>query len=194
MHHADAERDRVMRRADVADAPVYQDLAAIGGVEAVGDAHRRRLAGAVLAHQGVDRPGRHRNAQVVVRQNAAEAFADAPELEHALRRHRVGDLDLAGDDLPPGLFRVPDGLGRHQIPVEVIDHVADTVALEPEHVEAAGELSLDRVLDDVVDGGVDAFDHAGEHEAGLDAVLVRIDADPVPPRAALRGPGRFGRI
>ena len=55
MHHADAERDRVVRRADVADLSVDQDLAAVGRVEAVGDAHRRRLAGAVLADDGVDR-------------------------------------------------------------------------------------------------------------------------------------------
>jgi hypothetical protein len=36
---------------------IDQDLAAIGVVKAVSDAHDRRFARAVLAHNGVDRAG-----------------------------------------------------------------------------------------------------------------------------------------
>ena len=51
-------------------------------VEAVGDAHGGGLAGAVLPHQGVDRPRRHREAHAVVGQHVAEALGDLPQLEH----------------------------------------------------------------------------------------------------------------
>src|SRR3546814_5075140 len=54
MHHADAGGDGVARRADRHRPPVDEDLAAVGLVEAVEDAHQRRLAGAVLADDAVD--------------------------------------------------------------------------------------------------------------------------------------------
>ena len=41
MHHADAQSDGVVRRLDAARLAVNDDLARVGGVEAVGDAHRR---------------------------------------------------------------------------------------------------------------------------------------------------------
>src|SRR3546814_97858 len=44
MHHADAGGDGVARRADRHRPPVDEDLAAVGLVEAVEDAHQRRLA------------------------------------------------------------------------------------------------------------------------------------------------------
>src|SRR5687767_7157749 len=77
----------------------------------------------------------------------------------ALRRHRVGHGDLAGDDFSPRLLRLADGVGRQQIPVVFVDDVADAVAVEPEHMEAAGEAALDGVFHDVVHRRVDALDH-----------------------------------
>src|SRR3546814_15506524 len=67
MHHADAGGDGVARRADRHRPPVDEDLAAVGLVEAVEDAHQRRLAGAVLADDAVDGSGLPRPADVAVR-------------------------------------------------------------------------------------------------------------------------------
>src|SRR3546814_15456095 len=67
MHHADAGGDGVARRADRHRPPVDEDLAAVGLVEAVEDAHQRRLAGAVLADDAVDGSGPPRQAGVAVR-------------------------------------------------------------------------------------------------------------------------------
>src|SRR4051794_21344971 len=50
--HADAERDRVMRRLDVTYLRIDDDLAAVGSVETVGDPHRRRLSRTILADDG----------------------------------------------------------------------------------------------------------------------------------------------
>ena len=56
MHHADPRRQRVLRRLRIAaGSPSHEDLAAIRPVIAVQDAHQRRLAGAVLADDAVDR-------------------------------------------------------------------------------------------------------------------------------------------
>ena len=55
MDHADAGPDRVGRGADRGRLAVDADLAGIGLVEAVQDRHQRRLAGAVLADDAVDR-------------------------------------------------------------------------------------------------------------------------------------------
>src|SRR6185503_800222 len=46
--HADAECNRIVRRLDITHLPVDEDLAAISGVKAVSDTHRRRLSRAVL--------------------------------------------------------------------------------------------------------------------------------------------------
>src|SRR5687767_9937329 len=85
-----------------------------------------------------------------------------------LLSHGIGHRDFAGDDAAAGVFRVPDRLCGHDLPVELVDDVADTVALEAEHLEAAREPPLDDLPDHVVDDRVDTLDHAGQHEAGLD--------------------------
>ena len=82
---------------DAARLAVDQNLAAVGGVEAVGDAHRRRLAGAVLADDGVNGAGLDRDVDVVVGEDAAEALGDVSKLR-ALLEHRVDHLDFARDD------------------------------------------------------------------------------------------------
>ena len=82
MHHADAERDRVVRPLDAAALAVDENLAAVGRVEAVGDAHGRRLSRAVLADDGVNGAGLDRDVDVVVGEDAAEALGDVSQLKH----------------------------------------------------------------------------------------------------------------
>src|ERR1044072_2962695 len=80
--HADAERDRVVRRLDVTHLAVDDDLAAVSRVEPVGDAHRRRFPRAILTDDGVDRPGLTDDVNVVVCEYVAEAFGYLSEFEH----------------------------------------------------------------------------------------------------------------
>ena len=54
MHHAEAVADRVVRRAEAHHLPAQPDLPVVRAVQAVEDAHQRRLAGAVLAEQRQD--------------------------------------------------------------------------------------------------------------------------------------------
>src|SRR5215510_7895361 len=72
--HADAERDRVVRRFDVAHLAVDDDLTAVSRVEPVGDAHRRRFSRAILTDDGMDRPGLNDDVDVVVCEYVAESF------------------------------------------------------------------------------------------------------------------------
>src|SRR5690348_9582682 len=81
--HADAEGDRVMWRTNVAYLAVDDDLAGVGSVETVGDTHRRRLAGAVLAHDGVDRSRLYDDVDLIVGQYVAEALAYLSEFKHS---------------------------------------------------------------------------------------------------------------
>ena len=78
---------------------------------------------------------------------------------------------------PLGVFGRLDGLGRQEIPVVLVDGVADAVAFEAEHVQAGLEPALLHIPDDLVDRVVDALHHAREHEARLHHVLVGVDAD-----------------
>src|SRR5690242_15631521 len=81
VHHADAECDRIERRANVASLIVNEDLAAVGTIEAVRNAHGRRFAGAVFADDRVDGSGGDGDVEVIVRQDVAEALADVTQLE-----------------------------------------------------------------------------------------------------------------
>ena len=60
MHHADTERDGGAGAGDVDGFSVNQDLAAVGLVKAVENAHQRRFAGAILADDAGDRARRRR--------------------------------------------------------------------------------------------------------------------------------------
>ncbi len=82
--HADAQRDRVARAADLRRLAVDRDAAAVGLVEAVEDRHQRALAGAVLADDAVHRAGRHRQVDIAVGLHRAEALADAAHLDGRL--------------------------------------------------------------------------------------------------------------
>src|SRR5215813_1581712 len=82
MDHADTQRDCVVRRFDVTGLTVNDDLAAVGGVKAVSDAHRRRLTRAILADNGMDRPWLNDYVDMVVSKNVAESFRYLSEFEH----------------------------------------------------------------------------------------------------------------
>src|ERR1051326_5912753 len=82
--HADTERDRVVRRLDVTRLAVDDDLAAVGGIKTVSDAHRRRLTRAILADNGMDRPRLNDYVDMVVSKNVAESFRYLSEFEHSV--------------------------------------------------------------------------------------------------------------
>jgi hypothetical protein len=82
VHHADAEADGVVRRLDAAHVAFDEDVARVGPVEAVGDAHGGRLPRPVLADDGVDGARLDLDVDVVVRQHVAEALGDVAEFEH----------------------------------------------------------------------------------------------------------------
>jgi len=79
--HADAEGECVPRVGDVGEPAVDQDLATVGGVEAIEDRHQRRLAGAVLSQQRMDLAGTNVEVDSVVGDDRAEPLRDAPQLE-----------------------------------------------------------------------------------------------------------------
>src|SRR4051812_37719247 len=82
MHHADAERNRVVRATNVAHLAVYQNLAAVGRIKTVSNAHHRRLPGAVLADNGVNRSRCHTNVDSLVGEHVAKTFRDVAKFDH----------------------------------------------------------------------------------------------------------------
>ena len=98
MHHPDPRGQRVLRAADHRGPTADEDLAAIGLVVAVEDAHEGRLAGAVLAHDPVDRTPADDERYVAVGVDLAEPLVDTPQLD---RRARGLDRSLRAAALPP---------------------------------------------------------------------------------------------
>ncbi len=90
--HADAAVDGVRWAGDLDGLPVEQDLARVRRGQAVEDVHERRLAGAVLAEQGVDLAGPHVEVDAVVGDDARVALGDAAHLE----RRRADALGRQG--------------------------------------------------------------------------------------------------
>ena len=72
--HADAAGDRIGRAGRcVTGSAVEQDLALVGRGQPVEDVHQGRLAGAVLAEQGVDLAGPDVEVDVVVGDDARDS-------------------------------------------------------------------------------------------------------------------------
>ena len=162
--HADAERDRVVRRFDVDLLAIYQDLAAVGGVEAISDSHRRRLTGAILTHDGMDRSRLDDDVDVVVSQNIAEAFRDISEFEHrgfyepqmntdehgllfivlsvfirvirGLTTNRISHFNFTRNDFLLGFFSLLDGLGSNEVVVVFVHRVANAVSVQTKNMHA----------------------------------------------------------
>ena len=76
--------------------PAITDLALVRVVEPVEDVHQRRLAGAVLAEQGVDLALPQVEVDVVVRDDAREALRDVAHLEHGAGRSRAIEARFYG--------------------------------------------------------------------------------------------------
>ena len=78
VHHADPGCERILRAPDDRRLAAHEDLAAVRLVVAVEDAHQGRLAGAVLAHDAVNRPGPDDERDVAVGVHRAEPLVDPP--------------------------------------------------------------------------------------------------------------------
>ena len=76
MHHTDAQRDRIMWRANLAHLAVDYNLTAIGCVEAVGDPHSGRLARAIFADYGMNGSGLDLETDAIVGQDVTKTFCD----------------------------------------------------------------------------------------------------------------------
>ena len=79
--HADAGGDRRLAVVDHDRLAVDADLAGIGLIEAVEDRHQRRLAGAVLADDAVDRALLDLEVDGAVGVDRTEALVDADQLD-----------------------------------------------------------------------------------------------------------------
>ena len=76
-HHADAERPRGFGVGELHDVAAMGHDPFGGFQKPVEDLHERRLAGAVLAEQGVDLPGTDFEVDAVIGREVAEALDDA---------------------------------------------------------------------------------------------------------------------
>ena len=76
-HHADAQRPRLLRVADVRRLTVEQDTAAVRFDRAVDDLHQRRLAGPVFTQHRMDLTGLDGQVDVAVGHHAGVALGDA---------------------------------------------------------------------------------------------------------------------
>jgi hypothetical protein len=82
VHHPDPVLDRGLGRAQVRRLAVDPDLALVGPVEPVEDVHQRRLAGPVLAEEGVHLALAQVEIDAVVRDDSGEALRDPAKLEN----------------------------------------------------------------------------------------------------------------
>ncbi len=86
-HHADAGADGIGGRAQVQGLAKDTDLAAVGLIIAVEDAHQGRLAGTVLADDPVNRPDSDLERDVAVGVDRPETLVDATQLDRRWRGH-----------------------------------------------------------------------------------------------------------
>ena len=86
VHDLDSEPGRVLRTVDRDRLAVEEDLTGIRGVDAGDALDQRRLAGAVVAHEGHDLAGAHLEVDVCQGLHRAEALRDPAQLE----RRRFG--------------------------------------------------------------------------------------------------------
>ena len=89
VHHADAGRQRLARRAEMHRPAVDRHAAVVLAVQAGDDLHQGRLAGAVLAHQAVDLAGAQHEVDVAQGRDAAERLGDAASVRQPRRAARA---------------------------------------------------------------------------------------------------------
>src|SRR5262249_4764046 len=99
----------VLRRRDRHGLAVHQDLARVGRVEAVEDAHQRRLPGAVLAEQRMHLAAAQVEVDVVVGEHPRELLRDPAELEDRGRRVHRAIKQQSGPGGPLCPYRVTAG-------------------------------------------------------------------------------------
>ena len=79
-HHADAQRNCITRRANLRLPAVDPDLALIGMVQAVENAHERAFACTIFAQQRVNLALAEREIHMIIGHQGAEAFGDPAHL------------------------------------------------------------------------------------------------------------------
>ncbi len=108
VHHADAECERILGRADRRRLAINDDATLVRTVEPVQDLHQGGLAGAVLAQQRVHFTGTNVEGHGVVGDDVAELFGDADKLDPRDRPGRGGSRQARA-----ALLRQP-GFARQQ--------------------------------------------------------------------------------
>ena len=98
--HADAASDGIRWPRDIDGLAVEQDLALVGTRQPVQDVHEGRLAGAVLAKQGVDLSAPYIQAYVVIGDDAGIALGNAAHLQS---RERNAASPVTTASLAPGV-------------------------------------------------------------------------------------------
>ncbi len=88
-------------------------------------------------------------------------------------------FNLAGDDFGLGVFEGRLDVVGDQCLVVLVEGVADTFFGEAEILGAGLPGALHRALESRVDRDIDPLQHRGEHAAGMEVVLVAVDADRV---------------
>ncbi|CDX32277.1 conserved hypothetical protein [Mesorhizobium sp. SOD10] len=130
---------------------------------------------AMVSIVGCIMPSPKRNRRAMARR--FKAWFDCRSIRAVVVGGVVVHLHLAGDYIGLGLFDGRLHLIGHQGLVVVVHGVVDAAFLEAEILDAALEGAVLAVHEGVVDGNVDTLHHRGQHLAGLQAVLVGIDAD-----------------
>ena len=85
MHHADAQRRRVVGVADLHRLAVFADLALLGLIQAEQHAHQRGFARAVFPQKRVDLRLFQLQGDVVIRLDAGKLLGDVKHFDHILR-------------------------------------------------------------------------------------------------------------
>ena len=97
VHHPDPSLDRVLRRVNPYVLALDVNLALVRVVQPVEDVHEGRLAGAVLAEQGMHLTPAQVEVDVVVGEDPGEALGDPAQLEdRTLARHRGNPRGRSG--------------------------------------------------------------------------------------------------
>src|SRR6266851_2671399 len=93
--------------------------------------------------------------------------------------HIVVDDDLARDDVGLGSLDLGLHLRRDQLLVVLVERPVDAAFLEAEHLHAALPGAGLRRLEALIGREIDTLHHRRQHRAGMQVVLVGIDADRV---------------
>ena len=111
VHHPEPARKRIGGGAQPRLLPAQADCSTVGLVEPEQDLHERRLAGAVFAHQRVDRPRLHAQAHPVVGHQPAKRLRDVGEFHCRWESVHRGQ-SCRGEDIQATSEKTCAGEGR----------------------------------------------------------------------------------